>query len=33
VRYGITPQVTPSSSTVADLVDALVNYFSASVAR
>ena len=31
LRYGITPQVTPPSSTVGDLVDALVTYFSAQV--
>jgi uroporphyrinogen III methyltransferase/synthase len=31
LRYGITPQVTPTSSTVADLVDALVDFFSARV--
>ena len=31
MRYGITPRVTPSSATVTDLVDALVQYFNDQV--
>jgi uroporphyrinogen III methyltransferase/synthase len=32
-RYGITPQVTPATSTMPALVDALVDYFKAEVAK